>query len=122
MMLFRNSSGPEQKKDMYAKIGLDWQWVQSALMEAMGDKEARLQMRKSTSIFRTLIKTLLKAGIITERTAPHYAAYVDMQELYAEGDRMVGDDIAEEGIKYLKEINGGDGKDAIFALSGTAAE
>jgi len=87
MMLFRNSSGPEQKKDMYAKIGLDWQWVQSALMEAMGDKEARRQMRKSTSIFRTLIKTLLKAGIITERTAPHYAAYVDMQELYAEGDR-----------------------------------
>jgi hypothetical protein len=122
MMLFRNSSGPEQKKDMYAKIGLDWQWVQSALMEAMGDKEARRQMRKSTSIFRTLIKTLLKAGIITERTAPHYAAYVDMQELYAEGDRMVGDDIAEEGIKYLKEINGGDGKEAIFALSGTAAE
>ncbi len=31
--------------------------------------------------------------------------YVDMDELKAEGDRMVGDDIAEEGIVYLKAIN-----------------
>ncbi len=30
-----------------------------------------------------------------------------MAELYAEGDRMVGDDIAEEGIKYLIQLNGG---------------
>jgi hypothetical protein len=50
---------------------------------------------------------LLKAGIITERTKPVYAAYIDMAELYAEGDRMVGDDIAEQGIKYLLALNGG---------------
>ena len=31
--------------------------------------------------------------------------YVDMEELKLEGDRMVGDDIAEEGIAYLKTIN-----------------
>jgi hypothetical protein len=31
--------------------------------------------------------------------------YVDMDELKAEGDRMVGDDIADEGIAYLKAIN-----------------
>jgi hypothetical protein len=28
-----------------------------------------------------------------------------MDELKAEGERMIGDDIAEEGIKYLQEIN-----------------
>jgi hypothetical protein len=28
-----------------------------------------------------------------------------MDELKSEGDKMVGDDIAEEGIKYLQEIN-----------------
>ena len=52
-----------------------------------------------------LIKTLLNAGIITERTRGFYAIYVDMDELKAEGDRMVGDDIAEEGIGYLQAIN-----------------
>jgi len=31
--------------------------------------------------------------------------YVDMDELKAEGDRMVGDDIAEDGIRYLQAIN-----------------
>ena len=45
------------------------------------------------------------AGLITERTRPFYATYVDMDELQAEGSRMPGDDIAEEGIRYLQAIN-----------------
>jgi hypothetical protein len=51
------------------------------------------------------VKTLLNAGIITERTRAFYAMYVDIDELKAEGDSMVGDEIAEEGIKFLQEIN-----------------
>jgi hypothetical protein len=122
MTLLRNSTGPEQKKEIYERIGLDWRWVQSALLEAMSDRKLRANMMHGTSIFRVLIKTLLKAGIITKRTAPHYAAYVDMEELHAEGDRMVGDSIAEEGIRYLREINGAGGRDAVYSLTGTAAE
>ena len=66
-------------------------------------------MKDSTSIFRVLIKTLLKAGIITDRTRAVYAAFVDMAELHNEGDRMIGDDIAEKGIQYLQQINGAGG-------------
>ena len=63
--------------------------------------------RRSSNVFRTLIKTLLKAGLITHRTRPQYALWVDLAELEAEGDRMVGDEVAEEGIRSLKEINAG---------------
>jgi hypothetical protein len=62
-------------------------------------------MKEATNIFRVLIKTLLNAGIITDRTRAFYAVYVDMDELKAEGDSMVGDAIAEDGIKFLQEIN-----------------
>jgi hypothetical protein len=81
--------------------------VRSAVLEAFTDADRRRMMTRSTNIFRVLIKTLLKAGIITDRTRNNYAAYIDMAELHAEGDRMVGDDIAEEGIKYLMQLNGG---------------
>ena len=64
-------------------------------------------MQRSSNVFRTLIKTLLKAGIITERTRAHYAVWVDLDELTSEGDRMVGDEVAEEGIRSLKQINAG---------------
>ena len=47
----------------------------------------------------------LPAGIITDRTIHVYAAWVDRQMLEAEGDTMVGDAIAAEGIEYLREIN-----------------
>ncbi|MDO8422565.1 MAG: ferritin-like domain-containing protein [Parvibaculum sp.] len=116
MTLLRNSTGPEQKKVIYEKVGLDWRWVQSALLEAMTDKKLRSVMQDGTSVFRVLIKTLLKAGIITKRTSAQYAAYVDMEELHDEGDRMIGDDIAEQGIRNLLAINGAGGEAAIYAM------
>ncbi|HAC59418.1 ferritin-like domain-containing protein [Parvibaculum sp.] len=105
-VLLFNLGSPEQKKHIYAAVGLDWEWVQGAFMEAMTDANIREEMQESTNIFRVLIKTLLKAGIITDRTSMNYAAFIDMKELYGEGDRMIGDDIAEEGIKYLRQLNG----------------
>jgi hypothetical protein len=62
-------------------------------------------MKEQTNIFRVLVKTLLNAGIITDRTKAFYAMYVDLDELKGEGERMVGDDIAEEGIRHLQAIN-----------------
>ncbi len=105
--LLYNLASPEQRKWIYEQVDLDWEWAQNAFMEGMTDERIREDMQDKTNIFRVLIKTLVKAGIVTERTAPQYAAFVDMQELYEEGDRMIGDDIAEQGIKYLIELNGG---------------
>ncbi len=106
-VLLYNLGSPEQKQHIYAQVGLDWEWVQEAFMEAMTDNVIRDEMQRSSYIFRVLIKTLLKAGIITERTSANYAAFIDMKELHNETDRMVGDDIAEDGIKYLIGLNGG---------------
>lgn len=103
--LLYNLASPEQKKSIYAAVGLDWQWVQSAFMEAMTTAHLRQQMQEAANIFRVLIKTLLKAGIITDRTRANYAAFVDMAELYNESDEMVGDSIAAAGIAHLKTIN-----------------
>jgi hypothetical protein len=105
--LLFNLINPEQMKSVYAMVGIEWQDAQQALMEAITDEQRKDRMRESTDIFRVLIKTLLKAGIITDRTKAFYAMYVNMDELKAEGDRMVGDDIAEEGIRYLQTVNFG---------------
>ena len=105
--LLFNLINPEQMKSVYALVGIDWQEAHQSLMEAITDEHRRERMREGTDIFRVLIKTLLKAGIITDRTKAFYAMYVDMEELKAEGDHMIGDAIAEEGIKYLQTINFG---------------
>ncbi|MGK2741943.1 ferritin-like domain-containing protein [Tepidicaulis sp. LMO-SS28] len=115
--LLFNLVNPEQKKVLYPEFGLDWETVQAEMIEAITDDDRREQMREGTNIFRVLIKTLLKAGIITDRTKAFYATYVDMDELKNEGDRMVGDDIAEDGIKYLKTINFGTNANALADVS-----
>ena len=106
-VLIYNLASPDQKTWIYQELGLDPVWCQQAFMEALTDEAMRKDMQDASNIFRVLVKTLLKAGIITDRTRGNYAAFLDMAELHAEGDRMIGDDIAEEGIRYLIQLNGG---------------
>lgn len=104
-MLLFNLINAEQKQVIYTKYGLDWQWVRDAVREVFGDDDRRANLKESTNIFRVLIKTLLHAGIITQRTAPLYAVWVDMKELEAEGDAIPGDVVAEEMLVVLRKIN-----------------
>ena len=103
--LLFNLVSPHQQMDLYAEFGLDPDKVVEEYGKIMTDDVRRENMKEQTNIFRVLVKTLLNAGIITDRTKAFYAMYVDLAELKGEGDRMVGDDIAEEGIRYLQAIN-----------------
>jgi hypothetical protein len=103
--LLFNLVAPTQNVGLYEEFGLDPQKVIEGMAELVNDETRREEMKEQTNIFRVLVKTLVNAGIITDRTKAFYATYVDIDELKGEGDKMVGDDIAEEGIKYLQEIN-----------------
>jgi hypothetical protein len=103
--LLFNLVAPTQNISLYEEFGLDPQRVIEEMGKLVSDETRREDMKEATNIFRVLVKTLVNAGIVTDRTKAFYATYVDMDELKSEGDKMVGDDIAEEGIKYLQEIN-----------------
>ena len=104
--LLFNMGSPVQQAAIYTQFGLDPERVVAEMRATYQNDDSRRERLKSqTNIFRVLIKTLFNAGLITERTRAFYATYVDMDELKAEGEKMVGDDIAEEGIKYLQDIN-----------------
>ncbi len=103
--LLFNLVAPHQQRATYESFGIDVDQVVVELQAIATDEARRQDMKEATNIFRVLIKTLLNAGIITDRTRAFYGAYVDMDELKAEGDSMVGDAIADEGIRYLQEVN-----------------
>ncbi|HSC18559.1 MAG TPA: ferritin-like domain-containing protein [Rhizomicrobium sp.] len=115
--LLFNLVNPEQMQVVYSSVGIDWHEARDAIMEAFTDEDRREQMKRSSNIFRVLVKTLLNAGIVTERTKPFYAMYIDMDELKREGDRMVGDDIAEDGIRFLRSLNFGANKPRFAQLA-----
>jgi hypothetical protein len=103
--LLFNLVAPSEQRDLYEEFGMDPDRVIAEFAEIATDDARREDMKEATNIFRVLIKTLLNAGIITDRTRAFYGMYVDMDELKGEGDRMIGDDIADDGIAYLKTIN-----------------
>ncbi|HWA63440.1 MAG TPA: ferritin-like domain-containing protein [Caulobacteraceae bacterium] len=103
--LMFNQGAPTQQQVIYGQFGLDPQRVMESLAEMRARRDPNRKLKGETNIFRVLIKTLLSGHIITERTRSFYAAFVDMDELQAEGDVMPGEAIAEEGIAYLQGIN-----------------
>jgi hypothetical protein len=103
--LLFNLVAPTQNVGLYEEFGLDPNRVIEEMGKLVNDETRREEMKEATNIFRVLVKTLVNAGIITDRTKGFYSMYVDIDELKSEGDKMVGDDIAEEGIKYLQAIN-----------------
>ncbi|MCC6789400.1 MAG: long-chain fatty aldehyde decarbonylase, partial [Hyphomonadaceae bacterium] len=105
--LLFNLVAPHQMTAIYAQFGLDPDKVMAGFQEVATDEARREHMKEGTNIFRVLVKTLWNAGIITDRTKSFYAMYIDFDEFKAEGDEMVGDAIADEGIQYLKTINFG---------------
>lgn len=103
--LLFNLTSISQRTYIYEELGLDWRWVKDAVRESFGSNMRRDAMKEDTNIFRVLIKTLLKAGIITDRTRHVYGAWIDMDELKGEGEYMIGEAIAADGIEILREIN-----------------
>jgi hypothetical protein len=103
--LLFNQGSPEQQQVIYGEFGLDPMRVIDDIKVKRAARDPNRKLRGETNVFRVLIKTLNNAGLITERTRGFYAAYVDMEELQGEGDHMIGDDIAEDGIRYLQAIN-----------------
>ena len=103
--LLFNLVSPSEQRDLYEEFGLDPDKVLEEIAKIATDEQRREDMKEQSNIFRVLVKTLLNAGIITDRTRAFYGMYVDMDELKSEGDKMIGDDIAEDGIAYLKTIN-----------------
>jgi hypothetical protein len=104
---------PRQMSEIYARFDLDPERVIADIIQRRKERDPTRKFKGETNVFRVLIKTLLNAGLITERTRGFYAMYVDLDELAAEGARMVGDDIAEDGIRYLQAINFKDGARAV---------
>jgi hypothetical protein len=118
--LLFNLVAPHQMKDIYVRFGLDPDKVMEGFQKVATDEARREQMKESTNIFRVLVKTLWNAGIITQRTASFYAMYVNFDEFKAEGDEMVGDAIAADGIKYLQTINFGANVEALNEVKAAA--
>ena len=103
--LLFNLTSISQRPYIYEEFGLDPKWVREAIRERFGSNSRKNSMKESTNLFRVLVKTLLKAGIITERTHHVYSPWLDIEELHGEGDSMIGDAVAAEGIEFLREIN-----------------
>ena len=104
--LLFNLVNPWEKKEIYESVGLDHKWVAQQFIAGLDrDEIAKTEMKQQNNIFRVLVKTLLKAHIITDRTKATYAEYVDMDELHQEDDEVAGTDIANKGIEILQNIN-----------------
>ena len=91
---------------MYEDFGLDPERVIADIVKRRAERDPNRRFTGETNIFRVLIKTLFNAGLITERTAAVLRRPTSTwTSCRPRATRMLGDDIAEDGIRYLQAIN-----------------
>lgn len=104
-LLMFNMFHPQHKQQIYQSFGLDWQWVRDAMRESYNSEVRREQMTATNGIFRPLIRSLFKAGLITERTQALYAPWVRLSELSSENDNLLGMAPVRDGLDFLEQVN-----------------
>ena len=87
-----------QKQVIYGEFGLDWKWIRDAVQETFNDDVRWSELKEGTNVFRILVRTLLGAGIITDRTRHVHAGWVDMMELDSERHEIPGEAVVADGI------------------------
>ncbi|MEL6477231.1 MAG: ferritin-like domain-containing protein [Pseudomonadota bacterium] len=107
--LVLNLINVREKRAVYARFGLDWAEIAAACEAFYGSAARREQVSQQVSIFRSLAKMLVKAGIVTARTRHRYAAWLDMDAVEAEEDYLefIGDLVSATGLELLDGINRG---------------
>ena len=90
---------------VYKQFGFDWEWVRDPVRETYNDDERRNELKDGNNFFCILAKTLISAGIITDRTAHVYDEWMHMKELESESDEVPGAAAVMEGIEDLRRIN-----------------
>jgi hypothetical protein len=104
-VLMFNMFHPQHKQGIYQVFGLDWQWVRDAMRESYSSDVRREQLTASNGIFRPLIRTLFKSGLITERTRALYSPWVRLSELSSESDNIFGNAVVRDGLGFLEQVN-----------------
>ncbi len=105
--LLLNLVNVHEKRAIYEQFGLNWEDIRDACEFQYGEKGRRKQLERRSNIFRFLAKTLFESGIVTKRTRPLYAKWLDVNQLGEEVDSLnvLGDVISQQGIAYLQKIN-----------------
>jgi hypothetical protein len=86
-----------QKQVIYGEFGLDWKWIRDAVRETFNDDVRWSELKEGTNVFRILVRTLLGAEIITDRTRHVPAGWVDMMELNSERHEIPGEAVVADG-------------------------
>ena len=105
--LLLNLVNIRERREIYGPFGLDWRELRDGCERFYGADARREQLKQPGNVFRILAATLVKAGVVSERTRPIYQRWVDLDA--AEGDigniDAIGEIIFRNGISYLREIN-----------------
>ncbi len=105
--LLLNLVNIDQRKHIFAEFGLDWEEIKAGCEAYYGADARKSQLQQQGNIFRVLARTLIKSGIVTDRTMPVYSRLLNVDEATNEDDPLdvIGEVISNQGIAYLRKIN-----------------
>lgn len=103
--LMFNVFNPSQKAALYQKYGWDTEHVRQKIRAYYTEEVRKQELSEQTGVFRILARTLIRSGIVTERTRAVYAQWVDIESFADDEMDSVEASIARQGLELIASIN-----------------
>ncbi len=103
--LMFNVFNPSQKAALYQKYGWDTEYVREKLRPYYTPEIRKQELSEQTGVFRILARTLIRSGIVTDRTRKVYAQWVDIDSFVGDETDSVEASIARRGLELIASIN-----------------
>ncbi len=103
--LMFNVFNPSQKTALYEKYGWDTEYVRQKIRAYYTEEVRKQELSEQAGVFRILARTLIRSGIVTERTRPVYAQWLDLDSLAEDDTNSVEASIARQGLELIASIN-----------------
>lgn len=96
---------PSQKTNLYKKYGWSVDYVKEKVRCYYTDEIRRKEFSEHNGVFRILVKTMIRSGIVSERTSHFYEKWLDLDCLQDDEKDSVEFQIARAGLEFLASVN-----------------
>ena len=102
--LMFNVFNPSQKAALYQKYGWSSDYARQKIRAYYTDQVRRQELSEQAGVFRILARTLIRSGIVSERTRGAYAQWLDLDSLHIDDANPLESTIAQEGLDFIASV------------------
>ena len=95
---------PSQKTELYKKYGWNPEYAKQKIRVYYTEEVRKKELSEQVGFFRILARTLIRSGVVSDRTLSVYAKWIDLDSFCNDEMNPVESSIAKKGLEFIASV------------------